>query len=841
MTYANTVFAWHQSRELVGVALVGDAEQAGSMLTLTMYPACRVYGNVRAGFTHVGPSADSVWVELTWHACRILDYSGAEQGFEFFVPPGRYRLRAVCQDTEDVSTMIEVKPGDRELAVDLGELPPTFIGRLFGKPAPDLNQIKEWFNGGPLTIADLRGKYVLLHFGGGNPLYATALHDAFSGSDLVIIVVVDTRPTRLRDQHGRHLPFIVALDGGGKTRIGDSDKFADGATAAAYGIGLYDARPLTFLIGPDGRLLGRFAVEDRLTAATAELERLLGVSAATPAWRKRLEEVYYLDEGEAIKDIPPPFIPERQIMIDYSLLYTKEPGPSDSLPREMMQGMYAVCGWDGHLIWPPYAYGGLSYCYPGTLMSRLRLDPVEWDGPMDVLRTRLLPPGDWIVREGLTLEQRIAALESVLGEVFNTSIHIEQRQVEREVVVARGRFKHIPLTPAHEHNTLYLYSDPDAGENSLGGLREGTLASFLDRGIHIAGRLMPLPIVDETESSDMHIQWRYQTSWRALAIEEVDRFLESISKQSSLQFEREQQPATVWFVTSGEENRGAGTAPETSRAPSAAGSEASLAQSGIAQPVSRTETPLSEAAPAMRDAKRGAALVARRFLEAIRDGDLETMLTLVVEYPPEWTVARWQEVAEKVRQEYESQPVRLVNLRETVADPARYLAAAVRIYGPSEEKDEYRFLLLVNCISSGWRVSLMDSSPTDVPLQQHLDSIEKLLTFKNLLEDKGEERKRIVFRGLDLTDAPRHSDPPVELRSGGVIRTTEGGPLVRGDLLVVEVFYVPAKNVFYLRYDLLCPSGLAPYYGPFEGDPFKRLHIARPKSAMQPAQADAAD
>lgn len=243
----------------------------------------------------------------------------------------------------------------------------------------------------------------------------------------------------------------------------------------------------------------------------------------------------------------------------------------------------------------------------------------------------------------------------------------------------------------------------------------------------------------------------------------------------------------------------------------------------------------------MRDAKREVASAARRFLEAIRDGDIETMLTLVVEYPPEWTVARWQEVAEKVRQEYESQPVRLVNLRETAVDPPRY--AAVRIYGPSEEKDEYRFLLLMNCISSGWRVSLMDSSPTDVPLQQHLDSIKKLLTFKNLLEDKGEERKRIVFRGLDLTDAPRrrYRDKPVELRSGGVIRTTEGGPLARRDLLVVEVFYVPGKNVFYLRYCSLYTLDSTLYYGPFEGDPFKRLHIARPKSAMQPAQDRTAD
>jgi len=277
-----------------------------------------------------------------------------------------------------------------------------------------------------------------------------------------------------------------------------------------------------------------------------------------------------------------------------------------------------------------------------------------------------------------------------------------------------------------------------------------------------------------------------------------------------------------------------------------------------------------DAAEAMRDAKREVASVARRFLEAIRDGDLEAMLTLVVEYPPEWTVARWQQVAEKVRQEYESQPVRLVHLRETVVDPPLY--AAVRIYGPSEEKDEYKFFLLIKCLSGAWRVFFMDDSPADVPLRQHLDSIHERFVVRygnaGMSEEERErkeredrvtsalhralsarpsqqtpeERHRLVFRGFDLTDAPRreYNDEPAELRSGDVVRATEPGPLVRGDLLVVEVFYIPEKNVFYLQYYSGFSSRSPPYYGPFEGDPFERLHIARPETSVPQAQAGAA-
>ena len=278
-----------------------------------------------------------------------------------------------------------------------------------------------------------------------------------------------------------------------------------------------------------------------------------------------------------------------------------------------------------------------------------------------------------------------------------------------------------------------------------------------------------------------------------------------------------------------------------------------------------------DAAAAIRDAKHEVASVVRLFLQAIRDGDLDTMLTLVVEYPPDWTVARWKEVAEEVRQEYSTQPVRLVHLRETVVDPPLY--AAVRIYGPSQEKDEYRFFVLMKCLSGGWRVFLMDDSPADIPLRQHLDSIHERFVFRygnaGMSEEERErkeredrvrialhralsarpsqqtpeERHRLVFRGFDLTNAPRRewNDAPAELRSGDVVLARDSGPLVRGNFLVFEVFYIPEKNVFYLQYYSGLSSRSPPYYGPFEGDPFERLHIARPKSAMQPGQDDAAE
>jgi|GEM_PF-1833751 len=265
-----------------------------------------------------------------------------------------------------------------------------------------------------------------------------------------------------------------------------------------------------------------------------------------------------------------------------------------------------------------------------------------------------------------------------------------------------------------------------------------------------------------------------------------------------------------------------------------------------------------DAAAAMRDAKHEVAAVARRFLEAICDGDVERMLTLVVEYPPEWTVARWREVAQEVRREYAGDLERLTTMRETVVDGP--LCAAVRIDGASGKEDTYRLIALSRQVYGGWRVFLMGESPADISLEENCEDAKELLTFGSRTaglskEERAQKEKevrarlglrhargaepagqppgeppRTVFRGLDLTGARRgeYDDPPPDLRRNDVLTIKEPGPLARGELICVEIFYIPAKNVFYLQYYSGFSSRLPPYYGPFEGDPFDRLHIARP-------------
>ena len=151
---------------------------------------------------------------------------------------------------------------------------------MVGRPAPELRQIKGWINGGPVKLADLRGKVVLLDFWGYwcGPCVASMpalmkLYDDYKDKGLVIIAVHDdsldsaqalrgkldiVRRETWPGWNGRNLPpFLIALDGGGPTRIKYTSATANGATTAAYGITSF---PTTIAIGRDGNAIGEVSV-----------------------------------------------------------------------------------------------------------------------------------------------------------------------------------------------------------------------------------------------------------------------------------------------------------------------------------------------------------------------------------------------------------------------------------------------------------------------------------------------------------------------------------------------------------------------------------------------------
>jgi RNA polymerase sigma factor (sigma-70 family) len=510
-------------------------DDLGTMVTLTVAPACRVRGRLTSS-RMAGLNRPVGWTNVYVHrdTHRPLSFSSESQEYRFVLPPGIYKLSAYGTDLDTVETRIVVKNGMRDLDVPPLDLPPTRVATLLGRPAPELQQITDWKNGGPVRLADLRGKVVVLDFWGhwcGPCLRAMpalmALHDQFADRGLVVIAVHDKtlRSTaeldkriadaRQRRWFGRDLPFRVALDG-------------DGATTAAYGITTF---PTSLLIDRDGNVarqlhIGPSVPDDNVAAISG----LLGVDGKRPPWQDRFNEIYGLAPGEILRHVKPPFISERDEFITREINAPGNEGPAD---RRL------VLWWDG-VIRPRYPVGS---SLPDILRHIVADGGLTAPGDTfefaDGLR-RLDVPGDWIVRDRTTLEGRLDAFRRAVKEGLGRSIHFERRRVMRDAVVVSGRYSPRPISK--ELPELHLSADNRDLDSERGG-GEGTMDELLSSLSFITG----LRFVDEaTVPAGTKIRWTQHDS--SLELGRLAELLANLSRQTSLEFRRQVHLVDVWAV-----------------------------------------------------------------------------------------------------------------------------------------------------------------------------------------------------------------------------------------------------------------------------------------------------
>jgi thiol-disulfide isomerase/thioredoxin len=273
------LIARHNGRNLVAVEKVTPYRLlSGGPITLVMRPACRVWGRLTCpelgrrkidlGFTFVCAFPDGI-------PCNYR--CGSEEGtFHFYLPPGNYLLDAGGDRVFSVQKPITVKPGQRELKVDIEFPRPRRLATLQGTPAPELAEIAAWKNGPPVKLADLRGKCVLLDFWmiSCPPCLQEMpslfeLQDRYRQDGLVVVSVhVDTSSdgqadtvekldgflAKVKDRlwKGKDIPFSVALAKHREVRYGtDVHEKAPCKVAADYGVTFY---PTHVLIDRQGRI-----------------------------------------------------------------------------------------------------------------------------------------------------------------------------------------------------------------------------------------------------------------------------------------------------------------------------------------------------------------------------------------------------------------------------------------------------------------------------------------------------------------------------------------------------------------------------------------------------------
>ena len=264
----------------------------------------------------------------------------------------------------------------------------------------------------------------------------------------------------------------------------------------------------------------------------------------TLQWRKAFDAVYRLDEGDVLRRIAPPFIPER---LDY---YRNEhAGQADAIsdPPD-----HFTFHWDGELHNWGLGFSGGKRPLDAVLRSNLGLESYELEGKEELLAVDV--PGDWIVRKDASKASRLAALEQILLEQLERPIRFEKRRVQREVVVVTGQFKFARLARVRDSGAVHIYSET-LDDHTGGG------SGNIDELLRWVGNRLNLRLISEVEPVAIdRMSWSEHDDSYYLRMadrreELTDRVLANLARQTSLKFNRQRRDVDVWFATEGESDK----------------------------------------------------------------------------------------------------------------------------------------------------------------------------------------------------------------------------------------------------------------------------------------------
>jgi peroxiredoxin len=271
--------ALHDERALGAIFDVAANEgTAAAPKVVRLDPTRHVRATATSGeLAHAGRPLERVRVRVARDKSRAvmqIDVAGVE--VDLRLPPGTYYLVATGRGKDgaaagpatmgvEIATRREhdAAANERPLTLEGFDLPMGRLTELLGAPAPELQSVKVWADGGPVTLASLRGKVIVLYFWAFASEASMAqmptlfeLHRARSAAGLAIVgvhddtvretAVLERRMARDRERlwNDEDPPFPTAIDSGAK----------DGPYAA-YGV--LDA-PTAVVIDRGGAVVGSF-------------------------------------------------------------------------------------------------------------------------------------------------------------------------------------------------------------------------------------------------------------------------------------------------------------------------------------------------------------------------------------------------------------------------------------------------------------------------------------------------------------------------------------------------------------------------------------------------------
>jgi len=263
------------------------------------------------------------------------------------------------------------------------------------------------------------------------------------------------------------------------------------------------------------------------------------------SWQEKFNSTYSLKDGEVLKHIAPPFIPERR---EYLLSSKGE----NAVRNDRDLTTVYIFHWDGNLKGLVKFTSSVSASMPLKVLLQFALNwgSYDYDGPREVLETAFA--GDWIVRKDVPVEMVLNALKDIYKDEKGKEINFTKQKIETEKIIAKGRYNFQSL-PNITDGKYVLISTNKTDTYTDGGGGTGTLNEFLN---WVANRIK-MDIIDETESGDIKMSWRNHDSSDLRKLNDnkqryntqLDMLLKNLSLQTGLTFERTKTTTEKWSIT----------------------------------------------------------------------------------------------------------------------------------------------------------------------------------------------------------------------------------------------------------------------------------------------------
>ncbi|QDT91275.1 TlpA disulfide reductase family protein [Gimesia algae] len=279
--YRGMVYARHAGRGLVAVKRTDLIEDKQSPLVLTMYPECHVTWKIKSSqLNQIGKETGKVrGLSASENMiCQWCQDTGST--LHFFLPPGTFSIVGHSNHINPVEKTIVIKAGKKEFDAGMSDARAKQWILLEGQPAPEITDVREWKNGPPVKLSQLRGKVVVLEFWGwwcGPCVYSGIpelfkLREEYSQDELAIIGIhtpygeddevtsvkeLDGKLIKIRKNiwKGKTINFPVALTHFRKLPFSpEGEPIANAKMNVEYGINSF---PSSIVIDRQGNVVGK--------------------------------------------------------------------------------------------------------------------------------------------------------------------------------------------------------------------------------------------------------------------------------------------------------------------------------------------------------------------------------------------------------------------------------------------------------------------------------------------------------------------------------------------------------------------------------------------------------